>query len=186
MPEERAQAVTVNRSGVSGMADVVGERLIQICLWRIYLIFWQVVFMKAMNTAQSQALGHLFLPIVIQFKECQWGKMTEPLFFPQVFLITDLRNQSLTWDIKSWINFGVRRESIIEAVDITVIYAFCINICCKSIKNKFTRFKVFAGTFYWVFLKKVNQGIWLSSTHLLKKVMCLSLYWFTNRKDERI
>ena len=32
MPEERAQAVAANRPGVSGMADVVGERLIQICL----------------------------------------------------------------------------------------------------------------------------------------------------------
>ena len=40
--------------------------------------------LRAMTATQLQALGWLFLPIMIQFSECQWRKMTRYLLFSQV------------------------------------------------------------------------------------------------------
>lgn len=126
------------------------------CPLKSILDFLTGCFHEGYETTKLEVLGQLFLPITIQFRKCQWDKMTESLLFSQVFLTADLRNQSLTLFgmlRKFWIffNFRLWRESSTKTVDIKVNYASCISICWKSIRNSFSRFKVFGETFNWVY-----------------------------------
>ena len=112
MPEERAQAFTANRSGVSGIANVVGYRLIQICLLKIQLIFWQVVFMKAMNTTQLQALDHYFCLLwsnLGSVSEAKWQSLVLPSG------IFDNRPTQpkfkFIWDVKKVLDFSLTLAS---------------------------------------------------------------------------